>query len=327
MRTDPAQPDRPATVRIACSTSNLGPGFDCLGLALSLWLEATARPVGPAPSPASGPTGERRPRVRRRAEAAHWPERDDLFLTAFEAGAREGGGAPEVELDVRSEIPVGRGFGSSGAAVAAGLLLGSALAADEVPLARLHALGVALEGHPDNVTASLYGGLTLCHPDAAQGRPLLVQSPVSPRLAFVLAWTDQTLTTAEARRVLPRTVPFADAVENARRLPLLLAGLRDADRALIGAGGQDRLHVPCRLPLIAGGEEALAAAHAAGAWLATISGAGSGLVAVAPREDCEAVAAALRAALARHAQGATARVLEAVREAPHVRHAEPWDGA
>lgn len=318
-------PARPVTVRVACSTSNLGPGFDCLGLALALWLEATAHPR-PAGADAA------RQRIERRGQAAGWPEHDDLFLEAFALAAREGGGAPAVDLDLCSEIPVGRGFGSSGAAVAAGLLLGAALAPGELPLARLHALGVALEGHPDNVTASLHGGLTLCHPyagggEGGEGRPLLVHSAVSARLGFVLAWTDQTLTTAEARRVLPRTVAFADAVENARRLPLLLAGLRDADRALVSAGGEDRLHVPCRLPLIAGGAQALAAAREAGAWLATISGAGSGLVAVAPRETCEAVAAALRAALARHAAGATARVLEAVREAPRVRHAEPWDGA
>ncbi len=299
------------SVAVACSTSNLGPGFDCLGLALGLWLRAEARPHAAAEDRI----------VSRAGHAEEWPERGDLLLEALSRARAEGGGGPRAALAVASEIPVGRGFGSSGAAVAAGLLLGAALARRPPALERLHALGVALEGHPDNVTASLFGGLTVCHPDARAGAPLFVRETISERLACALAWSDQTLATREARRVLPASVPFADAVENARRLPLLLSGLRDAERALVEAGGEDRLHVPVRLPLIRGGAAALAAARAAGAWTATISGAGSGLVALGAPADAEAIAEALRAALAREASGARARVVPAVRAAPRVERA------
>lgn len=296
------------SVRVPCSTSNLGPGFDCLGLALGLWLRAEARPHAAAEDRV----------VRREGHAEEWPERGDLLLEALARARAEGGGGPGAALALASEIPVGRGFGSSGAAVAAGLLLGAALARHPPPLERLHALGVALEGHPDNVTASLFGGLTVCHPDAHAGAPLLVRETISERIACAIAWSDQALATREARRVLPASVPFADAVENARRLPLLLAGLRGGERALVEAGGEDRLHVPVRLPLIRGGAAALAAARAAGAWTATISGAGSGLVALGPRARAEAIAAALQDALARASTGACARILEPVREPPRV---------
>lgn len=298
----------PLSVRVAASTSNLGPGFDCLGLALSLSLS-----VG-----ATRGTGEETRSVARTGQAQSWPAQGDLLLVALERALAEGGGGPPVDLTVSSEIPVGRGFGSSGAAVAAGLLLGAALARRAPSIERLHALGIALEGHPDNVTAALFGGLTVCHPHAAAGAPLFVRESIAPELACVLAWSDQELATSVARRALPASVPFADAVENARRLPLLLAGLRTGERALIEAGGLDRLHVPYRLPLIAGGAHALAAARAAGAWLATISGAGSGLVAIGPRDAGPAIAAALRAGLERAASGATARIVEPVLTAPRV---------
>jgi homoserine kinase len=273
-----------------------------------LWLEAVALTGS---GTATGPRI-----VAREGEARGWPAEDDLFLAAVRLALDEGGGGPAADFAVRSEIPVGRGFGSSGAAVAAGLLLGAALAHRPPSLGRLHALGVGLEGHPDNVTAALFGGLTLCHPHARSGAPLFVHQELAPELGLVLAWSDQALATSRARAVLPAAVAFADAVENARRLPLLLAGLRTADRELVRAGGEDRLHVPYRLPLITGGAAALAAAREAGAWLATVSGAGSGLVALGLRTDLPAIAAAMHAALEREASGARARIVEPVREAP-----------
>jgi len=105
------------------------------------------------------------------------------------------------------------------------------------------------------------------------------------------------LPTHAARSVLPAEVPFADAVENPRRLALLLEGLRTADPELLALGSQDRLHVRHRLPLIPGGAAALEAARESGAWMSTISGSGSGLVAVGPKERIAAVAAAMGAAL------------------------------
>jgi homoserine kinase len=280
-------------VAVSCSTSNLGPGFDLAGLALSMplharvWVEAATSAVAPDRLEVSG------------AAATDWPlGPDNLFWRAIRAVERElGEKCGSLHARIESDIPVARGLGSSGAAIAAGLLIGEALIGHRLSLERRLALGIELEGHPDNIAASLCGGLTLCLPGDP---PLLVTSEVHPRLAFAVAWPEAKLETPLARAALPSTVRFADAVENARRLPLLIEGLRSGNAELIRAGGQDRLHVPYRLPLIRGGAEALAAAERSGAYLATISGAGSALLAISSLDAATAVAAAMAEQLGRH---------------------------
>jgi len=298
----PSSPPPVYELAVAASTSNLGPGFDLAGLALSLHLRVRARR-----------TGQGAPRVRALGTAAEaWPAGEsDLLLRALERGAHAAEAASdalaELELEVESEIPIARGLGSSGAAVAAGLLLGAALGPRPVPRARLLEFGIELEGHPDNVCAALYGGLTLCLPGSP---PLLVRAPVHPSLSCALAWPEQRLETARARAVLPAQVAFADAVENARRLPILLDGLARADAEAIRRGSEDRLHERYRLPLVRGAREALEAARGAGAWMANLSGSGSALFALGPRAAAAGIAAALGAALEAAGQRAETRVLE-----------------
>jgi len=298
-------------VRVPASTSNLGPGFDLLGLALSLHLTVRARvkPSGGAHSygectgtAAAGPRGP-----------------DDLVQRAFEfARERLGGARVALELALHSEIPVARGLGSSAAAIAAGFLLASRLAPRAATLDELIDWGNEMEGHPDNTTAALAGGCTLAAP-RADGSVRFIHHPLAPELGFVVAWPRTPLTTHAARGVLPASVPFRDALENPRRLALLLEGLRRADPELLALGSEDRLHVPYRLPLIPGGAQALAAARAAGAWLATISGSGSCLIAIGPRGAREALAEALRGELARADGEAEARLVEPVLGVPEVR--------
>jgi homoserine kinase len=296
----------PARLRVPCSTSNLGPGFDCLGLALGLWLDVEL--LGAAPSNAH---------VLASAEgtAAEWPGAHNLLFDAFDRVLAQCGIPPlHAEFRVHSEIPLERGLGSSGAAVAAGLLLANACAHDALTLDELAQLGMQLEGHPDNSTASLFGGCTLGVP-LADGLRVL-QPPLSSELRFAVAWSDGKLATDRARAALPTSVPFTHAVENPRRLALLLEGLKRADPELLRAGGEDALHVAHRLPLIPGGAAALSAATEAGAWMATISGAGSALVAVTDAAHCEAVGAAMASALRREAEWAEHRALEAALDPP-----------
>ena len=297
-------------VRVPASTSNLGPGFDCLGLALSLFLDV--RCTGAS---ASG----RHEILELEGTAAGWPRAgENVLLKAFDLAAqRLGLSVRGARFLVRSEIPVARGLGSSGAAVVAGLRLAAAMAPRAPSTDDLLAWGLELEGHPDNSTAALLGGCTLAVP-LPGGRLRVVRPPLHEDLAFALAWPSTGLSTAAARAVLPAQVPFRDAVENPRRLALLLEGLRRADPELLAAGGEDRLHVAHRLPLIRGGAEALLAAKAAGAWLATISGSGSGLVAIGPRERVEGIAASMAGALREFDPGAEGRVAE-----PYVPRANP----
>ena len=288
------------SVRVPASTSNLGPGFDALGIALALFLEV--RLVG---------RGDVNVLARTDGEATEWPTADNLLLRAFDLARGEGDGG--FRFEVSSAIPIERGLGSSAAAIAAGLLLGAHLAGGEPDLL---ARGIELEGHPDNIVPALLGGARLCVPSA--GGPLVVQAPIHPSLNFALAWPDLRVATAEARAALPPSVPFTDAVENARRLPLLLEGLRTGDGSLLLAGGEDRLHERHRLPLIPGGERALAAAREAGAWTSMISGSGSALVAIAPRERAGAAAEAMAEVYRAETGGGTGLVAEVVDEAPRV---------
>ena len=296
------------TVRVPASTSNLGPGFDLLGLALSLELTVTATPIDEA----EHRLGERA------GTASSWPGTpDDVLFRAFDRVARELGQRPSrATFDVRSEIPVSRGLGSSGAACAAGLLLSNAMHDGSLDLATLTRLGIEIEGHPDNSTASLFGGCTLCVPDGDTVH--VVRQPVHESLAFCVAWPEATVSTNDARGVLPVQVPFADAVENPRRLALLLEGLRTGDPVLLAAGAHDRLHVDYRLKLIEGGAAVLDAARDAGAFCATVSGSGSTLIALTDATNAQAVRDAMETTFANAHAEVTARVLEPIREAPTV---------
>lgn len=289
-------------VRVPGSTSNLGPGFDQLGLALGLFLEVSCEDHGPADDWTIEVTG------------AHWPASEDLTARALRAARPKS--PRHLILERRSAIPVARGLGSSGAAVAAGLALAEALPGEALPPEHLRALGCQLEGHPDNVMASLLGGLVLSapHPEGVHWQ----RCEVHDSLEFAVAWPDQPMSTAEARAVLPPSVPLADAVENARRLPVLLRGLAEGDGERIAFGLEDRWHVQARASIQDGAAEAMAAACEAGAYGATLSGSGSALVAIAPRGLGDTAAQALVDALRRargQAQGACPGV---VRGAPEV---------
>jgi homoserine kinase len=260
-------------------------------------------------------------------EASTWPtDGDNLFLRAFTCAVDRLGlverALPAMDFTCASTIPVARGLGSSGAAIAAGMLLARALArqsgqANDVDDHTLAHWACELEGHPDNTTASLFGGCTLALP--GEGHLHVIHAPVHPSIAFAVAWPRTQVTTAEARAVLPTSVPFADAVENPRRLAFLLEGLRTGDGELLQVGLADRLHVEHRLPLTPGGVEAIEAAVAAGAHGATLSGSGSALVALCPSEIVVVVAEAMETVLQTHSgQPAAGHVLSLVTDAPRV---------
>ncbi|MFT7663118.1 MAG: homoserine kinase [Planctomycetota bacterium] len=307
----PLDSSRHLTVRVAASTSNLGPGFDCLGLALDLFSEVRVR------GPIEGAVHTRR--VHDSAASA-WPDiESDLTIRAFERACEVFGvPAQKYHFEIASEIPIARGLGSSGAAVAAGIRLASFLADTTPTLEAEISLGIEIEGHPDNVTASLAGGATLCVPIPNEA-PAWTPVECSDALGFALAWPQEPLSTQAARRVLPAQIEFADALENPRRLGLLLAGLKKADARLLSLGGEDRLHEQYRLPLIPGAAEALTAARDRGAWLASLSGSGSALFAIGPIDSMNDISEAMRTTLEGARTGATARTARIVLEGATVR--------
>jgi homoserine kinase len=272
------------TVTVPATTANLGPGFDCLGLALGLYNELT---LGPAESGlVVTVAGEGAGTIPAGA--------DNLVLRAAErVFAQVGRRPPGLRLHQRNAIPVGSGLGSSAAATLAGILAADALV--DGRLSRNDVLRLATEmegGHADNVAPALVGGLVLVNREA--GEFLLEPLPVADlRLLVVLPAFE--LPTAVARAALPPQVPLDDAIFNAARTALLIRALAEGDYAKIGRAMHDRLHQPYRLPLIPGMAAAFAAARQAGAAGVALSGAGPSLIAFAPSGHEQIAAAAIDA--------------------------------
>ena len=256
------------TVRVPATSANLGPGFDCLGLALELRDEVVVQ----AGDPADGDAVE----VRVTGEGAGAVPRDPshLVVRAVHAALDAlGEPHPPLSLWCTNRIPHGRGLGSSAAAVVAGLLAGRALVRDGA--ARLDddavlALATRMEGHPDNAAAALLGGLTLAWAEA--GAVHAVRLEPRPDLRATIVIPDVELSTETARGLLPATVPHADAVHSAGRAALLVAALTGTAGLLLPAT-EDRLHQGYRAPAMPATDELVRALRAAGR-AAVVSGAG-----------------------------------------------------
>jgi homoserine kinase len=281
------------TVRVSASTSNLGAGFDCVGVAVDRWLTVTA-----TRSDDGGP-----PRLARRGTlvAIAGDARDDLIWLGVQAACKAARAAVPagVALDASSEIPVGSGLGSSAAAVVDGAALATELLHLGLDRHDIASLCTAIEGHPDNVVPAVFGGavLAIARPD----EPLVTAAlDVHESLTFVFAIPDFTLETKASRAVLPAALPHAVARAAAARSAALVRGLATGDGALLNLGLDDVLHVPYRRTLIRGYDAVVSAAIQGGAFGATLSGAGSGIVAIAPATMGDEVARAMAAAWHSH---------------------------
>jgi homoserine kinase len=281
-------------VRVPASSANLGPGFDSFAVALPLLAEFELRPARAWSVSADGdgiPSGD-----------------DNLFVVGARAAARAAGlSLPAQHVEQRSAIPTARGLGSSAAAIVGGAVAANALLGE--PLDRITLLRVAseVEGHADNVAASLYGGMTVALTDD--------DGPVATRIAFPRTWRicmyvpGATLETREARAVLPDQVSRADAVFNLSHAAALVAAVLRSDGALLSFAMNDRLHQPARTALVPALAEVIAASRAAGAFGAALSGAGPSVLAIAPVRLAARVVSAMEETAAVHGVGGRGRVL------------------
>ncbi|HLI42141.1 MAG TPA: homoserine kinase [Streptosporangiaceae bacterium] len=263
-------------VRVPATSANLGPGFDALGLALTLHDEVEAWTCG------SGLSIE----ISGEGAALAGAGEDHLVIKAMRAAFAVTGARPAgLGLRCVNRIPHGRGLGSSAAAIVAGVLAARALdGAGKLPDQDLFELAAGLEGHPDNVAACLAGGLTLAW--TAGGRPRMLRleplAPVTPVVCIAPA----PVRTDLARRLLPDAVPHRDAAANAGRAALLLAamtqpahpGRHDLDALLLDAT-EDRLHQQYRAAAMPETSALLRGLRAAGI-PAAVSGAGPSVLAL-----------------------------------------------
>lgn len=258
-------------IKVPASTSNLGPGFDCVGGALSIGLELEFSEGEPSWSYQHGRLGP-----------AHDPPDASLVLSA---ASRVLGETPSVSLRMSSDIPMGCGLGSSASAIAAGLLLGCALDGREPDLRELLVVGTPLEGHADNLAPALFGGVTLVLP-GFDGIDVLRFEP-DPSIVPVILLPSVSLATSEARRALPDHVERIDAVKNIARasgLVALLSGTTQPTTELLHECTEDLLHQPYRAPLMPQTAAAIETLRAAGV-PAAVSGAGPSIVCLLVRGD------------------------------------------
>jgi homoserine kinase len=273
-------------VTVPASTANLGPGFDVLACALDLWLtlEATPAPAFSFTTDLAVPT--------------------DPSNIAVEAFGRIGDPG-RVAFTMRSQIPLSGGMGSSAAARVAGVLAALVMGGEEPRDALEPALAIAaeLEGHADNASAAVYGGVTAELP----GGPLKLSVP--QRLGFVVVAPHDAVNTSLARAALPAEVSIADAAFNVGQAAALAAGFASRDLDLMARGLDDRLHQPHRAHLYPRSMALIASARDLGAFGGTISGAGPTVLLWCERDAVRDVAQAARAAVADGPAGPWADVL------------------
>ena len=256
-------------VRVPATTANLGPGFDCLGLALDLWNDVWFSLEGDGVRVHYGRRAHARPCRRTRPTWSRSPSC---------GSARRPARAPPAGLRVHCDtrVPPSSGLGSSAAAVVAGLLGANTLLGRPFDRARLLELAADIEGHPDNVAATLLGGLTIV---VRKADKLLTKKILVPEVHVALAVPELAFSTHTARAGLPTQVSMKDAVFNLGRTPLVVEALRTGDYELLNQVMEDRLHQAARLKLIPGGRAAWVAAQRAGAAAVAISGSGPSLIA------------------------------------------------
>lgn len=261
------QPER-VRVRVPASTANLGPGFDTLGMALNLyaWIE-----------------------MRLSSETRISMEGDELggipgdksnliYQVAQQVFAAAGVSHPELEIRVYSEIPLTRGLGSSASAIVGGIVAANALIGSPLSNDELFQIATRIEEHPDNVGASLFGGIVVAYWDGERAEKLVLQP--HERLQALAVIPQFQLSTEKARHALPKQLSMKDAVFNVGHASLLVAALAQGELGMIRHAMKDALHQPYRAALVPGMERILQEAVHHGALGVALSGAGPTMLAL-----------------------------------------------
>ncbi|QHT62050.1 homoserine kinase [Paenibacillus lycopersici] len=259
-------------VKVPASTANLGPGFDTLGMALSLyaWIEMEA---------ADGETA-----IELYGDGLEGipTDKTNLIYKVAQLVFEEAGvQIPELRIAMYSDIPLTRGLGSSASAIVGALVAANALAGSPLSEDKLFQMASALEGHPDNVGASLFGGIVVSAWDGVRAEKVRIAP--HRNLEVLVAIPSFQLSTEKARHALPSKLEMKDAVYNVASSSLLVAAFASGQLELIPFAMRDKLHQPYRAPLVPGMSEILEQATSRGALGAALSGAGPTLLTLVDR--------------------------------------------
>lgn len=260
------------TVRVPATSANMGPGFDCLGIALDIWNSVTVE------------VGQRGFQIHGHGENELPRDESNLVWSSIARIFNESGRQiPEMSLTCYNGIPTTRGLGSSSAALAAGLVAGNELCDNLFDKSDLLQMAADVEGHPDNVAPALFGGMQIAA--AHEGRVVNAPVPVPENLSAVLYVPDSPMPTEEARGLLGNEVPRTDAVFNIARAALLVRAMASGDLRHLDIATEDRLHQPARQTIFFPMNNIIRAAMGAGALGAFLSGAGSTVLAFATEKE------------------------------------------
>ncbi|MDO4436372.1 MAG: homoserine kinase [Coriobacteriaceae bacterium] len=252
-------------ISVPATSANLGIGYDTLGMAVSLYSHFTF---------------ERADELKITGCPAEFQNENNLVYASFADALRAWGEEPfPVRLHIDTDVPVARGLGSSSTCVVAGIMAAAALTGHTVDRSELVRLATAVEGHPDNVAPAILGG-AVCSFTPTGGLPQCLRYDVHPSLRFITVIPPYEVHTSEARKVVPQSVPLADAVWQMGRIAGMTRGLETGNLELISAANDDRLQEPYRRALIPDYAAIRATCLDGGAGTLWISGSGSTLMAV-----------------------------------------------
>jgi homoserine kinase len=290
-------------LRVPGSTSNLGSGFDTLGLAIDLHLIVRFELLRNGFE------------IHARGEGAETilQMEHNLIVVAFDRLCRElGRERPPLRIDIENRLPLKRGLGSSGAAIIAGLVAANLFFDEKFSAMELLEMACDMEHHPENASASLLGGLTV---NGVENGRLQCARFVPPSEWVAACFVpDLEIATSEGRALLPEMIAHRDAVQNVQRVATLVAAFAKHEPSLLRFGVQDFLHQPYRRSLVTGFNEICAAADAAGAYASFLSGSGSTIIAIGPSQRGKKIANAMATAAAQFNLAGKSLVLKFARD-------------
>ncbi|MCL6477553.1 MAG: homoserine kinase [Peptococcaceae bacterium] len=270
-------------VQVPATTANLGPGFDCLGMALQLYNSVEISLA------ASGLHIE----VQGEGQADIPRDENNMVFQAAQRVFRQVGYQPSgMRIKLVNSIPVARGLGSSTAAIVGGMIAANIISGNTMSQRDIINLACGMEGHPDNVAASVLGGIVVAVPADGDIKCQKIAPPKN--LRAIASIPDFTLSTRTSREILPQQVPVSDAIFNLGRVALLISALYTGDINQFGTAMEDRLHQPYRTSLIPGMKKVFAAAKLAGAKGITLSGSGPTIIAYSDGSNVELIARVMK---------------------------------